>query len=288
MLASRFSTAPAPVYSTRTLHWRQKSLPLTRLLQTSTKDGPTITGTNRAETSLKRFWKTVDVNKVDTGLAVTLDNRALKTPSGNKLRLPLNKRILAALVATEWENQDKILKTHVLPLTSLVSRAIDAMHDEPTRAQVREALLKYLDTDTIRFYQNYPDALVELQERHWDPILSWARDTFQVEINTFNSIFATPQPPDTLAKLDHVMSKLDPWQMAALERATYSSKSFLIGLALVLKRITPEEAALASTVEVSSQIQRWGEVEDSHDVDYQDVRRQLASAACLLEGSSLS
>lgn len=48
----------------------------------------------------------------------------------------------------------------------------------------------------------------------------------------------------------------------ALERATYSSKSFLIGLALVLGKITVEEAALASTVEVSSQIQRWGEVED--------------------------
>jgi ATP synthase F1 complex assembly factor 2 len=90
----------------------------------------------------------------------------------------------------------------------------------------------------------------------------------------------------------------------ALERATYSSKSFLIGLALVLEKITVEEAALASTVEVSSQIQRWGEVEDcelvfclprhflclstAHDVDHQDVRRQLASAACLLEDSSLS
>jgi len=89
----------------------------------------------------------------------------------------------------------------------------------------------------------------------------------------------------------------------ALERATYSSKSLLIGLALVLKKITVEEAALASTVEVSSQIQRWGEVEDcelilhfpghrlcppaAHDVDHQDVRRQLASAACLLEGSSV-
>lgn len=48
----------------------------------------------------------------------------------------------------------------------------------------------------------------------------------------------------------------------ALERATHSSKSILIGLALVFEKITVEEAALASTVEVSSQIQRWGEVED--------------------------
>ena len=48
----------------------------------------------------------------------------------------------------------------------------------------------------------------------------------------------------------------------ALERATYTTKSFLIGLALVQKQITAEEAALASHVEVNSQIEKWGEVED--------------------------
>lgn len=125
-------------------------------------DGLALLG---AETSLKRFWKTVDIANVGDGLAVTLDNRPLKTPSGNRLQLPQNKCILAMLVATEWETQDKILKTHALPMvsvsacwtaftnvsnqTSLVSRAIDAMRDESTRAQAREALLKYLDTDTI-------------------------------------------------------------------------------------------------------------------------------------------
>lgn len=48
----------------------------------------------------------------------------------------------------------------------------------------------------------------------------------------------------------------------ALERTTYVTKSFLIALALVKRHISAEEAALASHVEVNSQIQRWGEVED--------------------------
>jgi len=104
----------------------------------------------------------------------------------------------------------------------------------------------------------------------------------------------------------------------AMERATYVTKSFLIALALVKRHLTVEEAAVAAQVEVSSQIQRWGEVEDcefsivippfffeeafllpfsllhvleavliidhftAHDVDFHDVRRQLGSAACLL------
>ena len=60
----------------------------------------------------------MDIAKVGNGFAVTLDNRPLKTPSGNKLQLPQDKRILAILVATEWENQDKLLKTHALPMVS--------------------------------------------------------------------------------------------------------------------------------------------------------------------------
>jgi len=48
-----------------------------------------------------------------------------------------------------------------------------------------------------------------------------------------------------------------------MERATYATKSFIIALALVSRRLTPERAALAASVEVKSQIERWGEVEDS-------------------------
>jgi len=48
----------------------------------------------------------------------------------------------------------------------------------------------------------------------------------------------------------------------AMERITYVTKSFLIALALVKRYLTVEEAAVAAQVEVSSQIQRWGEVED--------------------------
>lgn len=66
------------------------------------------------------------------------------------------------------------------------------------------------------FHQEYPDALVELQKKHWDPILNWARETFKVEIHTFDSIFSKPQPAETFARLDRVMSKLDPWQMAGM------------------------------------------------------------------------
>lgn len=48
----------------------------------------------------------------------------------------------------------------------------------------------------------------------------------------------------------------------ALERATYTTKSFLVAFALVSGRLTADQAARAAQVEVSSQIELWGEVED--------------------------
>ena len=73
-----------------------------------------------ADATLKRFWKTVGVEKRDGGYAVTLDKRPLRTPGGKPLIIPPEKRLVAALVASEWENQETVLKPHALPMVSRV------------------------------------------------------------------------------------------------------------------------------------------------------------------------
>jgi chaperone required for assembly of F1-ATPase len=52
----------------------------------------------------------------------------------------------------------------------------------------------------------------------------------------------------------------------AFERAAYASKSFIIALALCRGHLTAEQASQASHVEVRSQIEIWGEVEDSQSL----------------------
>jgi ATP synthase F1 complex assembly factor 2 len=174
------------------------------------------------------------------------------------------------------------------------------MNEGTTRDDVRDTLFEYLDSDTIwycippltnrthlpdtrcvSFHQGYPEPLVRLQNDHWDPLLTWARNTFDVEILTSNSLLLNAQPEATKRKLGNVLQGFDPWQMAgcvsfvvlsygsfkyvlwtAMERVTFTTKSFIIALALVHGHITAEQAALASQVEVASQIERWGEVED--------------------------
>lgn len=78
--------------------------------------------------------------------------------------------------------------------------------------------------------------------------------------------------------------KLSTLSTEAMERTTYVTKSFLIALALVKRHLTAEQAALAARVEVASQIERWGEVEDC---EFQPSCRGLkfAFASLTLESS---
>ena len=85
--------------------------------------------------TLKSFWKTVGIEEnpgmfqlvnfdiislivnID-GFNVTLDRRTLRTPNGKPLTIPSKKRLAATLIANEWDNQEKVLKPHALPVVS--------------------------------------------------------------------------------------------------------------------------------------------------------------------------
>ncbi|GMF21524.1 unnamed protein product [[Candida] boidinii] len=84
------------------------------------------------------------------------------------------------------------------------------------------------------------------------------------------------------------LESLDTWDLVALEKATLTAKSFLSGV-LILRsqdpndkdRLSLEEIAKAATLETIYQTERWGEVEDTHDVDKVDIRRNLATCALI-------
>jgi ATP synthase F1 complex assembly factor 2 len=50
------------------------------------------------------------------------------------------------------------------------------------------------------------------------------------------------------------------------------------------KRFGIEEATRAANLETDFQTQMWGEVEDTHDVNKEDLRRQLGSVILLVSG----
>lgn len=218
------------------------------------------------------------------------------------------------------------LKTHYIPMTSLAARALDiqvadADGKNNIRDDITKMLMRYLSTDTLLCWapeKSIHDApqleqrpgtetLRKLQMRVAQPIISHLTSKVWpgVEIKPIlepDSILPSPQPDTTKDVIRGWISGLPAFELAGLERAVLASKSLLVGVRLLvewseefaqmrqedvnIKRFGIEEAAEASSLEVRWQTGMWGEVEDTHDVEKEDMRRQLGSVVVLVSGVS--
>ncbi|EAQ89766.1 hypothetical protein CHGG_06385 [Chaetomium globosum CBS 148.51] len=129
-----------------------------------------------------------------------------------------------------------------------------------------------------------------------------------VPVLTDGSLLPRPQAPGTREVVQGWILSLSAFELAALERATLAGKSLLAAARLVAEwseegaqaavpvsvqggegggreRFGVEEAARAVSLEVEWQTKKWGEVEDTHDVEKEDLRRQLGSAVLLVSGT---
>lgn len=226
-------------------------------------------------------------------------------------------------------------RQHLIPLTSLVCRAIDIAADDaaytsssavaagfaPVRTAITTMLLRYLDTDSLLCWAPPPAdppaegeaTLRELQERTAGDIIgflsAYVWPGIEIEpVLEEGSILPRGQKPGVREVIQGWVMGLDAWELAALERGALAGKS-LLGAARLLvewsegaagqagrevaamqglgerRSFGVEEAARAASLEVDWQTGKWGEVEDTHDVEKEDLRRQLGSVVLLVSGS---
>ncbi|KAJ1939072.1 chaperone [Linderina macrospora] len=262
--------------TTRRPAWQSRLFSASRLVA----DASSETLAQNKAPKIRRFWRTVNVSEHSDGLAVELDGRPIKTPDGSAVRLPTSQTILATLMAGEWESQREFLGAHSLPLTALVCRSIDGLNDSNVRKDVAEKLLKYFHTDSACLHEEFPQALVELQDKHYRPIVDWAAERYGIKINVTANLFTLRQEQEAEEALRKVVLEFSPLKLAAFEKAVMTAKSFLIALALVERRISVEQAAMAAQVEATAQTQLWGELENAHDIDNAAMRQILGASAC--------
>lgn len=271
----------------------------------------------------KRFWKDVHVKEGEGGLQVFLDHRPVRMSNKQILTVPPTKHQLATAIALEWDllmSAQQALKTDYIPMTSLAARAVDiGVADAEGRTNVRNDILSYLmrvlATDTLLCWapekvmndslQN-GKTLRQLQEEVATQIITYLTTCVWpgVEIKPTldpDSIIPVAQPEMTQQVIRGWCAGLPAFELAGLERAVLASKSLLVSTRLIhewgeafaqARRATDtarfgiEEAAEASTLEVRWQTRQWGEVEDTHDVEKEDLKRQLGSAIILVGGQS--
>lgn len=268
----------------------------------------------------KRFWKDVSVKETDKGLEVYLDSRAVKTAAKESLVLPSAKRALATGIALEWDqlsSAQQALKNAYVPLTSGASRAMDIVAEDAAgkqdiRATIVAMAMRYLSTDTLLCWapeKNIHDPanenrkpLRQRQREVAEPIIGYLQSHVfpGCEINPIlseDSIVPIPQPQATREVIQSWVQRLPAFELAGLERGILATKSLLVATRIVAEwgqefagkrkdivesRFGIEEATEAASLEVLHQTEQWGEVEDTHDVDNADIRRQLGTVVLLV------
>lgn len=165
-------------------------------------------------------------------------------------------------------------------------------------------------------YQSDKPGARPLRQRQKDiaePIIAWLTTHIWpgveiVPILGEDSIVPISQPEITRSVIRGWVTGLPAFELAALERATLATKSVLVAARLLMEwsaDMSPrnqllgstsedaasiadaesfdiEQAAEAASLEVLHQTEQWGEVEDTHDVEKEDLRRQLGSAVLLV------
>lgn len=182
--------------------------------------------------------------------------------------------------------------------------------------------MKYLDTDSLlcwapeseealpgyETHESRTESLRSKQMRTAQPIIAYLTERVWpgieiVPVLDSNSIMPRSQPQMTKDVIRGWVSGLPAFELAGLERAVLAGKGLLGAVRLLvewspelehlkakdgedahMEKFGVEEAAKAASLEVEWQTGMWGEVEDTHDVDKEDVRRQLGSVVLLVSG----
>jgi len=219
----------------------------------------------------RRFYKQVSVT---LEFGIVLDGKQVKTPGKRHLIVPNAE--LAAAIAEEWEAQAETIKPESMPFTKLANTAIDRV--APERPRIIAEVIEYAGSDLVCYRAENPQALVERQAAHWDPVISWARNELDLSFRSFPGVVHHPQPRDSLKTLERVVAAVDDFALTGFHNIMTLTGSALLALMLTRGRISPDEAWKAAHVDEDFQIERWGE--DWEAKERQERRLKEFEACC--------
>ncbi len=242
------------------------------------KEASPAIGQGKVKPSLpKRFYQDVAVKDDGAGAAPLLDGKKVRTPAKAQLVLPT--RALAEAVAEEWRAQGERIDPATMPLTKLAISAIDGVVGR--EQAVIDDIAAHAGSDLLCYRAQAPDGLVAAQRKHWDPVLAWAEDALAAPLVLGEGVVHVAQPQASLDAVKAALVDRDGFSLAALHVLTGLTGSALLGLAVALGRLTPEQAWEAAHVDEDWQIGQWGEDHEAAQ-RRQNRRRDFDAAARML------
>ena len=200
---------------------------------------------------MKRFYREV---RTDDG-AILLDDRPVRTPAREKLRLPTV--ALAEAVAAEWRVQGDTIDPRSMPMTGLANAAIDRVAPGP--AAFAAPLAAYAETDLLCYRAEAPEALAGEQAASWDRLLDWARARYDVRFTVTAGIVHVAQPPAMILRLGEALGTRDAFALAAMLPLVTIGGSLVAALALAEGAVEADAAFDATHLDELWQARHWGE-----------------------------
>jgi chaperone required for assembly of F1-ATPase len=171
-----------------------------------------FSSTHHQVSGVKRFYKHVDVVKVQDAYGITLDGRNLKTPAKNLLQF--QSYFLAAAIAAEWDAQTNKLRgiqPNTMPLMSIASTTIDVISKKPNDA--RSTCLSFLPTDSLLFWTKEDDDLYKLQQDEFKPVIEWVESTFNFKVLVADGMtYRLDHSQDTFTRVNNIVDSLVSYQ----------------------------------------------------------------------------
>ncbi len=208
----------------------------------------------------KRFYREVDVARMEAGFVVTLDGKPTRTP-GRKLPVVVPAQSIAQAMATEWAAQDKYVDPTTMPMVRLINSAVES--GEEQAPAFRAEIGKFAGNDLLLYRADAPEELVADQEHHWDGALVKLARHFDVAFQPTIGIIHQPQPASTLERLDAALEGQGLLSLTALVSITGITGSGLLAIALLHQLLNPDQVWTAAHVDEDHQIRLWGEDEEA-------------------------
>lgn len=204
---------------------------------------------------MKRFYEVAAAVPLGGGRhGITLDGRPVRTPAKAELWVP--SRSLAAAMAAEWAAQGDEIDVATMPMTGLANAAIDRI--APEEARFAAGLAAYADSDLVAYRAEGPAALVARQRAAWDPIISWAKARYGIDVAVTAGIVHQSQAPAMLDRLARVVGSMDAFHLAGLSPLVTVSGSLLIALAVTDGALTVDAGFAAAQLDEDWQAEQWG------------------------------
>lgn len=204
---------------------------------------------------MKRFYKDVSVSPSGDAFGILLDDRPMKTPQRNALAVPTS--VLADAIAAEWAAQEEDIVPASMPLTALAQGALDQVGKE--RERIVGRIAAFADSDMLYYRADEgQQALIDHQAEHWDPLLEWARQRYDVGFNLIHGIRYQAQPEETIARLTAAVEAQPDFAIAAMLSLVGLSGSLIATLGLVEQQYDIERLWPLANLEELWQEQQWG------------------------------